>query len=808
MDAFRQDVRYAFRGLVRSPGFTALTVLCLALGVGINSTVFTIADNVSLKPLPFAAPERLVVLYSTRPGGTDDRARVSSQDYRDWKEQTRSFDDIGVYTYRSLSITEGVESERFQGSAISWNLFPLLGEQPILGRPLTEADDQPGAPPVVVLSHGLWQRRFASDPSIVGQTIIIDGTAHTVVAVMPPRFQFPQVSQLWIPVTPVEHAGLRGDRTLRPVARLAAGTTIAAANGDLTAVAARLAGAYREDDGWSARVAPLREELMPVPLQVATTAMLGAVSLVLIIACANVANLLLARATARRREMAVRISLGAGRGRLIRQLLTESVALALLSAPLGLLIAYASLDSILSAVPPTVVIPYYVDWTMNTRVMVYTIGVTMATGVLFGLAPVLQAGRMKPAVALRDGSRGAGLSRAGTRLRNTLVIAEVALSLMLLVGASLFVRSILNIYNADAGIDTAKLMTMRLFMPGDAYGSPEAITARVEDVMRRIEGLPGVTAAFASNLVPFAGGGGTSGIVGEGMTVEAGQEPRASFFTATSHVLETLDQTLIAGRDFTDAEATTRSSTAVVNRALAARAWPGRADIVGRRFRLATAPLDEWHTVIGVVSDFQPLVLRDKGIVEPLAILPFPYHATRDTGVTIRVAGMSPASITAPARRAIGESDASLALFDVRTGDENREGRLWAPLFLSWMFSIFGVAALFLASIGIYGVLSYSVSQRVQEFGVRMALGASRASVLGLVLGQGARLAAVGVAIGAIGAFMVTRAVQTLLYNVTATDPISFVGTTVVFVVVTLIAGGIPAGRATGVDPMVALRSD
>ena len=808
MDAFRQDVRYAFRTLLRSPGFTALTVLCLALGVGINSTVFTIADNVSLKPLPFAEPERLVVLYSVRPGGGDDRVRVSYPDLRDWTEQTHSFDQIGTFTYRSLSITEGVETERFQGSAVSWNLFPLLGEQPILGRPLSEEDDRPGAAPVVVLSHGLWQRRFASDPSIVGRTITIDGTARTVVAVMKPRFQFPQVSQLWIPVMPIEHAGSREDRTLRPVARLATGTTIAAANDDLAAAATRLSRDNREDEGWSARILPLRDELMPQQLQLATTAMLGAVSLVLMIACANVANLLLARATGRRREMAVRISVGAGRGRLVRQLLTESVALALVSVPLGLLFAYVSLESILAAVPPTVIIPYYVDWTMNTRVLAYTVGVTMATGVLFGLAPVLQAARMKPAAALRDGSRGSGLGRIGTRLRNTLVIAEVALSLMLLVGASLFVRSILNIYNADAGINTTTLMTMRVFMPGDAYASPAAITARVEDVMRRIEALPGVTSAFASNLVPFAGGGGTSAIVGEGVTVEAGKEPRVSFFSTTARALDTLEQTVIAGRDFTAAEAATRSGAAIVNRALAARAWPGRSDIVGRRFRLAGVSPDEWHTVIGVVSDFQPLVLRDKGIVEPLAILPFPYHAMRDTGVTIRVAGASPASITATARRAIGESDASLALFDVRTGDENREGRLWAPLFLSWMFSIFGAAALFLASIGIYGVLSYSVSQRTQEFGLRMALGASRQNVLGLVLGQGARLASWGIVIGAAGAFAVTRAVQALLYNVTATDPISFAGTVAVLVVVTLLAGCIPAGRATGVDPTVALRSE
>jgi predicted permease len=370
------------------------------------------------------------------------------------------------------------------------------------------------------------------------------------------------------------------------------------------------------------------------------------------------------------------------------------------------------------------------------------------------------------------------------------------------------VRSVLNIYTADAGIDTRSLMTLRLFMAGEAYETPAGMTARVDDVVRRIEALPGVTAAFASNLVPYARGGGNAGLVPEGMAVDAGAEPRVSFFATTSHALDTLGQTILSGRDFTDAEASTRSGAALVNRALASRAWPGRSDVVGRRFRLATDPPDEWFTVIGVVSDFQPLVLRDKGIVEPLAILPYPYQAMRDTGLTIRVAGVTPASITASARQAIGQSDQSLALFDVRTGDENRDGRLWAPTFLSWMFSIFGAAALLLAAIGVYGVLSYSVAQRTQEFGVRMALGASRRSILALVVSQGARLAVVGMLVGTAGALMVTRLVQTLLYNVTPTDPISFGGTALVLGGVTLLAGCVPAGRATRVDPMVALRAE
>ena len=808
MDALVQDIRYAARGLLRSPGFAALTILCLALGIGVNSAVFSIADNVSLSPLPFDEPDRLVALYSTQPSAGINTGRVSYQDFRDWREQSRSYADLGAYSYRSLSITEGVESERFQAAAVTSNLFDLLGVHPILGRQFTPDDDRAGARPVVMLSHGLWQRRYASDQSIVGREIVVNGTAHTVVGVMPRRFQFPQVAQLWIPVVPLEHASSRNDRALRPCGRLAPGATVASASLELGGLAGQLERMHREDDGWSARAVALRDELMPISLQVATTAMMGAVLLVLVIACANVANLLLARATGRQREIAVRTALGAGRLRLVRQLLTESVLLSIFSAPLGLLVAYAGLQAMMAAVPPTVLIPYYVDWTLNTRVIAFTTAITVITGLLFGLAPALQVVRASLASTLKDGGRGAGGSRPRNRLRNTLVVLEVALSLMLLVGASLFVRSFLNIQNADAGLDTAPLMTLRMLMQGAQYSTPEAMTARVNDVVRRVEALPGVEAAFASNLVPLAGGGGNAGVVAEGTSVESGEEPRASYFATTAHAITTLGQTLLSGRDFTDAEAATRSGAALVNEVLARRIWPGRSDIVGRRFRFAADPPGEWRTVIGVVSNFQPLVVRDKAIAEPLVIVPYPYQALPETGLTIRVAGIAPASIMPPVRHAIGESDATLAVYEVRTGDENREGRFWSALLLSWMFSIFGSAALFLAAIGIYGVLSYSVAQRTQEFGVRVALGATRRSILALVVAQGVQLAAIGIVLGSGGAFMVTRLVRALLYNVTPTDPVSFGGMALVLAAVTVLAGCVPAGRATSVDPILALRAD
>ena len=803
MDTLLQDVRYGIRGLIRNPSFALLTILCIALGIGINSTVFSIADTVSLAPLPFQDSERLVALYSFQPSSNVDRGPVSYQDLRDWKEQSRSFSHVEAHAYRSLTITEGVESERFQGSAVTWNLFSMLGEHPVLGRDFTEEDDRPGARPVVMLSDGLWRVRYAADPAIVGRAIIVNGAVHTVAGVMRPSFQFPQVSELWVPLVPLEQASARRERNVYPVARLAAESTIESATRDVADIAGRLAVTYRENESWTARAAPLRDELMPVQLRLATTAMLGAVSLVLLIACANVANLLLARAAGRQREMAVRMAIGAGRWRLVRQLLTESMIIGLLSAPLGLLIAYAGISAFTRSIPSSVIVPYYFVWTVNPRVIGYTTMVSVMTGLVFGLVPALQARRASITTALKDGDR-----RARNRLRAVLVVAEVALSLMLLVGASIFVRSILNIYHADAGIDTRSLMTLRLFMTGDAYTTPEAITARANDVVRRVEDLPGVTAAFASNLVPLAGGGGNNGIVPEGLAVETGEEPRVTFFGTTPHVLDALGQTMIAGRSFTDAEASTRSRTAMVNQALANRAWPGGSDSVGRRFRFAGDPPDEWFTVIGVVSDFQPLILRDKGIVEPLAMLPFPYQALRDTGLTIRVSGIQTASITAAARQAIGQSDPSLALFNIRTGEENREGRLWPPLFLSWMFSIFGAAALILAAIGIYGVLSYSVAQRTREFAVRVALGASQRAIVGLVVAQGSLLAAVGIAAGSAGALAVTRLIRALLYNVTPTDPISFGGTAFGLAAVAVLAGLVPARRATRVDPIVALRAD
>ena len=806
MDAFLQDLRYAARTLVKNPGFAALTIACLALGIGVNSTIFSIVDTVAIRPLPFRDPDRLVSLTTTHRANGIDRGGVSFLDLRDWRARARSFAEIAAVSGRSLTLADGDEPERFTGATVTWNMFPMIGVQPILGRQIREDEDTPGGPRVVLLSHGVWQRRYAADPSVIGRTITVNGNPHTVIGVMPAKFQFPELAQLWIPQAPIEFASPRAARSLEVIARLKPGVSLQAARRDIGAVADRLSAEERDDQGWGAVAVALRDEMVPSDIRLVVMTMMGAVSLVLLIACANVANLLLSRATVRQREIAVRTALGAGRGRIVRQLLTESVLIAIAAAPLGVLIAYGGLEWLTASIPPSKQAPYYIDWSMNPRVIVYTSAIAVLTGLIFGLAPALQAAKTNLQDALKDGGRGSA-GGARNRLRNALVVAEIALSLVLLVGASLFVRSFLNLQASRAGLETAPLMTLRFYMPGDQYDAPEALVRRVDDIVRRVEALPGVVSAIGSNMVPLSGGGSDAGVVAEGVAIPAGQEPHVQSFGVTPHLMKTLNLPIVGGRDFTDEEGQGRSGVALVNGVFAKRLWPARTDVIGQRFRLLDDKQNQWITVIGLVPDFRLFAVRD-GKPSPFAFLSYPYNPSRNTGLTIRVSGGAPASITAAVRQEIRKADPTLPLFNIQSGEEARANTFWQFRLFGWMFSIFGVIALLLASIGVYGVLAYAVSQRTQEIGVRMALGASRRNVFALIVSQGARLAGLGILCGVIGAAAVTRVVTSLLYNVSATDPISFIGTAAFLALVALLASYIPARRATAVDPMIALRAE
>ena len=810
MDALLQDLRYACRTLLKNPGFAALTVICLALGVGVNSTIFSVVDTVAIRPLPFRDAHELVSLRTTQQVNGIDAGGASFLDARDWRERTHAFADIATFTGRSLTLSDGDEPERFAGATVTWNMFPMLGVQPILGRQFRPEEDTPGGPRVILLSYGVWQRRYGGDPAIVGRTLTVNGDPHTVVGVMPPKFAFPNQVQLWIPQAPLEYASPRSVRNLGAFGRMKPGVSFEEARRDIAAVAAQLEREHREDQGWSANALRLRDDMIPPEITLVVMTMMGAVSLVLLISCANVANLLLARATVRHREIAVRSALGAGRGRIVRQLLTESILIALASAPLGVAVAYVGLQWLTASIPPQNNPPYYIDWTMNPRIVIYTVVVATLTGVVFGLAPAAQAARANLQDALKDRGAGAGGSR--NRLRSALVVAEIALSLVLLVGASLFIRSFLNLQGARAGFDTTTLMTLRFYLPGDQYEPADAMVRRVEDIVRRVEALPGVVTAAASNMVPLASGGSNGPVIPEGVAIEAGHEPTTMYFGVTPHMLKTLNVPLAAGRDFTDAEGQPRSGVAIVNGVFAKRMWPNldAAAVVGQRFRLPGTKEDTdkpWFTIVGVVGDFRLFSVRD-GKPSPYAFIAYPYDPARNTGLSIRVAGGSPASITSAVRQEIRKSDPTLPIFNLQTGEEARFNSFWQYRLFGWMFSIFGAVALALASIGVYGVLSYAVSQRTQEIGVRMALGADRPGVVRMILWQGMWRVALGIALGIGPAWWLGGAMSQLLFNVTPTDVTVYSLTIGGLLLAGFLASVVPALRAASVDPLVALRRE
>jgi putative ABC transport system permease protein len=800
-----RDLRFGLRTALKNKGITGLAVVCLAIGIGLNTMMFSVTDGILIEPLPYRQPDRLVAMNLSNKPRDIRYSNFSLLDVQDWRERTRSFSTIAALWYHNFTVSDGGDTDRYSGAAASHELFSLLGVAPQLGRDFNADDDRYGGEPVVMLSDDMWRRRYNADPSIIGRAILVDAAPHTVIGIMPPRFKFPENQYLWLPLAEFVHPPTnRNQRMLSVFARLQDGVSLAQAQQDADTAMRNLATAFPDTDkDWTARLREMRAWAIPDDVERIILTMMGAVTMVLLIACFNVANLMLARASTRAREMSIRAALGAGRGLILRQLLTESVMIGLLSVPLGILCAKGGLKLMDLSIPPDQ-IPYFIHWSLNERAMLYAIAVAALTGIVFGLAPALQASRPDLQEGLKDGARGmAGAGRAW--LRNALVVAEVSLSLVLLIGASLFTRSFLQLKQANGGFDTRPLMTLHYYMPNEIYTTAESKTQRTQDIVRRIEALPGVEAAFASNMVPLAGGGDYRNIDIDGHPSEKGREPGAEFIGVTPHMLKTLGLSIRRGRELTDSESFEKVPYAVVNEAMAKKFWPAE-DPVGRRFHIVNGN-EGWFTIVGVAPDYRHGDLADTDPIEPCAYVSFAQSAFANTGVTVR-ATRDPASLSASLRDAIRAADPKLALFNMWTMEELRARGYWQYFLFGWMFSLFGGIALLLAAIGVYGVLSYSVAQRTQEIGVRVALGASRGDVLTLVVTQGVRLALAGVALGVIGSFFVTPVIQSELINVSAKDPASFVGVSLFLTAVAFVASYVPARRATAVDPLVALRAE
>ncbi|PYT34121.1 MAG: hypothetical protein DMF52_13840 [Acidobacteria bacterium] len=802
MSSLLQDVRYGLRTLRRAPGFTTLAVLTLALGIGATTAIFSVARGVLFRPLPFREPERLVLVQDRQPPSDD--TPVSYPEFLSWKESIGAFEGLAASFNTTCALTGAGEPEEIWTVRASSALLPLLGIEPVLGRSFRPEEERRDTEPVAIISDALWKRRFGSDPGVVGRTLTLDGRVSTIVGVLPPRVAgvlpadslFGQGRDIWLPLRLDTTVAPPGLHFMRVIGRLRPDLDLPRARAEVDAAADLLKKEQKTDHGVT--IMALQEHVAG-RLRPALLAMLGAVSLLLVIACANVAGLLLARSAGRRAEIAVRMALGAGRLRLVRQLVTESLVLSCLGGILGLILSYWGLDVLVASCRDF--LPRADEIAIDGTALVLTLLVTLLTGVLFGLAPAAQISGSDLERGLREGGRSAAAGGAGGRLRGVLVVGEIALSLVLLVGAGLLARSFARLLSTDKGFDPENVVSFSLSLPQGAYPRPDQQSRFFEQALDRLAALPGVSGAAAISELPLGGSGTNGAFRVEGRDDPPGSEPQAEKRIVTPDYFRVLRTPILAGREFTAQDRAGSPAVAIINDALARRMFPGQ-DPVGRRIEF-NWDTTGWQEIVGVVGNVKQYGLQEDML--PTIFVPQAQRPEPAMAVVVR-SSLRPDQLVPEIRRQVAALDRNRPLIQVRTMDQVIADSVADRRLPMLILGAFAVAALLLGAIGVYGIVGYSVAQRTQEFGIRMALGARRRDVVRMVLGQGLRLALFGLLIGLAGSLAVARLIAGLLFGITPADPGTLVATSLLILGVALLACYIPARRAARVDPMVALR--
>jgi predicted permease len=807
MQSLWQDLRYGARMLLKNPGFTAIAIITLALGIGANTAIFSVVNGVLLKPLPYRDPEQLIRVFER--SQSQPKFPMAIGNFQDYREQSSTLTGLALYTRQDLELSRDDRPERLAALRVTAGFFDVLGVQPQLGREFRREDELPDNNQVVILSHGLWQRRFNGDPSIIGQAVTLSGRPFTVVGIMPRGLQhvggdyrsMPHGESVdaWWPIGMRPQAG-RGAHFCNAIGRLKPGVSPAQADTDFNVIAGRLAQQFpNTNQGWSIAIQPLHEEIVG-RARAMLLVLFGAVFFVLLIACVNVANLLLTRATVREREIAVRAALGGSRWRIVRQLLTESLILAAIGGAVGVLLAQWLIGA-LDVIGPEQ-LPRLQVVSIDGRILLFAFALTLLTGVLFGLAPALQAGQVSLNELLKEGGRG-GAGRRQRRLRDALVIAEVALALVLLVGAGLLLRSFLKLQTADPGFDPERVLTASLSLPGSRYSDAPKVVAFQQQLVERLAALPGVQSVGLTSDLPWTGYDENAGFNIENKTFPPNQGPSARYHYVSSDYFRTVGVPLVAGRFFNNADRRETQPVVLINQSMAERYWPGES-AVGKRITFSFQPTERnWLTVVGVVGDVKDFP-HSPG-AQPAFYWPMAQVINREAILAVRTR-TAPASLAEAVRNEVRALDKDLPLADIAELEAIAAKAVGGQRFTLWLVGLFALTALTLAAIGVYSVLSYLVALRTHEIGVRMALGAQRGDVLRLIIGQGMTSALVGVALGLAGSLALTRWMKNLLFEVSTTDPLTFALIALSLAGVALVACWIPARRATKVDPMTALR--